>query len=100
MTIEKKGGPLPAGPFFRGLGHDLTETEVREKLIDLLQHKIPLGEFEQWLVGESWNMHQDSTQDTQDLVSSIELLLAERSSGELSDEDFYHELRSLVDQVA
>ena len=78
----------------------IAEKEVRNKLLSFLQKRLSLGDFEAWLVSESWNMHQDSTPAAQDLVSAIELLLAERSGHELNDFEFRKELSSLADNIS
>ena len=77
----------------------IRESEVREKLEDLLSDEFCLEDFEDWLVQRSWNMHLDSSSAAQDLVSAIELALSEHSSGHLSDEQLRADLQSLLDRV-
>lgn len=74
----------------------MTELEIRKRLIQLLLGKISLDVFEDWLVRESWNMHQAADKGTLDLVSALELRLAEHSSGHLTEEGLRQELRSFV----
>jgi len=44
-----------------------------------------LDAFEDWFVARSWNIHQSGDQPSIDLVSEIELHLAEFSSGHWSE---------------
>jgi hypothetical protein len=74
----------------------IAESQIRERLIRFLRNEVSLGEFEDWLVQNSWNMHKDSEEAAQKLVSAIELRLAEHSSGHLSDCELRDELRPFV----
>jgi len=74
----------------------ISELEVRRKLSELLACQLSLEEFEDWLVQRSWNMHLDSSAGAQDLVSTLELALSEHSSGHLSEESLFDQLRSLL----
>ena len=40
---------------------------VHARLNELLNGSLPLDEFEDWLVGASWNMHQLADSDVQAL---------------------------------
>jgi hypothetical protein len=77
----------------------IREGAVRERLAQLLDGQFDLAEFEDWLVQASWNMHRDSDPSAQDLVSSIELALAEYSSGHVSSAELRSALASLLDKV-
>src|SRR5690349_19793722 len=77
----------------------IMESEVREKLIAFLRNEISLRDFEDWLVSESWNMHLDSSREAQELVSAIELALAEYSSGHQTYSEVRNEFISLLDNV-
>ena len=74
----------------------IVESEIREKLGRFLSKEISLDQFEDWLVQRSWNMHEDSPEAAQKLVASIELRLAEHSSGHLDEGSLHNELRPLV----
>lgn len=74
----------------------LAESEIRDRLARYLAKEIPLEEFEDWFVQQSWNMHQGSPEAAQMLASAIELRLAEHSSGHLTEEELQQELRSFV----
>lgn len=75
------------------------ESEVREKLLDVLHDELPLEEFAEWLASARRDMHLDSTAEAQDLVSSVSLLLYEHFEGHLSEARVLDELMSLVSQA-
>jgi len=77
----------------------IREVEVRQQLAALLSGELDLETFEDWLVQRSWNMHLDSSSGAQDLVSAVELALAEHSSDHLSEEGLHDKLLSLLDPV-
>src|SRR5439155_1462272 len=77
----------------------IMESEIRDKLIAFLRDEIPLSAFEDWLVSKSWNMHLDSAQEAQELVSAIELELAEYSSGHLKYSELRNNLLHLLDNM-
>jgi len=73
--------------------------EVRNRLADAIEAQLPLDEFEDWFVQQSWNVHQSKDFDLQRLVFAIELWLAERSSGHLDDDGLLRELRTVLSIV-
>jgi len=70
----------------------IQEFEIREKISEFLQYQISLGEFENWLVEHSWNMHLDSPYAAQELVSFIELVLSEYSNGHINTDELRERL--------
>jgi len=70
----------------------IAEHQIRQWLARFLHGEVSLDQFEDWLVGRSWNMHRDSDEAAQKLASAIELRLAEYSSGHLNDEQLRNEL--------
>lgn len=60
--------------------------DLREKVRAAVLREISIDDFEDWLVSNSWNMHQWAPPEVQRLVSYLELRLAEWSSEHLSDE--------------
>jgi hypothetical protein len=74
----------------------ISVSAIRDKLNQLVGGKIALDEFEDWIVAESWNMHQHSDPIAQAFVSAIELRLAEYSDGHLSISDMIDEFRLLL----
>lgn len=74
----------------------IAENSIREKLSRFLRNDISLDQFEDWLAQSSWNMHVDSDPSARKLASSIELRLAEHSSGHLDERALRDELRVFV----
>ena len=64
-----------------------SEIEIREQLARFLAKEISLDTFEDWFAPRSWNFHQASSQVLREMVSEIELLLAEFSSRHLTEDD-------------
>lgn len=74
----------------------MSVAEVRDQVQQLLSGVISQDDFEDWLVGASWNMHQHANAEVQQLVGAIELRLAEYSEGHLDDADLHAELQLLL----
>jgi hypothetical protein len=74
----------------------ITQSQIFRQIESLLANKISLGDFEDWLVRSSWNMHLDSGSEAQELVWKIELILAEHSSGHLDETELRAELKGLA----
>lgn len=74
----------------------IRESEVRQKLVEVVGGKLSLNQFSSWLGRTSWNMHRDSTDAARELVEEVELALAEYSNGDRS----YESLRSEFVRVA
>jgi hypothetical protein len=72
-----------------------TET-IRERLLSYLRQEIDLEQFEDWIAQNSWNAHLSSDLPAQRLANSIELKLAEHSSGHLSESKMRRELLPLL----
>ncbi len=73
--------------------------EVRQKLRAFLSHQLSLDDFEDWLVGHSWNMHVDSSAEVNDLVSAIELALSEHSSQHLDESELRSKLFKVLGEI-
>jgi len=74
----------------------INEAQIRDQLLRYLARQITLNEFEDWIVLQSWNMHQDADAAAQRLVGAIELRLAEYSDDHLTDEALERELKGLI----
>jgi len=68
---------------------------IRETLQNALAGGASFEEFEDWLVGASWNMHQNADLEAQRLAGAIEHRFAEYSSGCLDDTTLREELLAL-----
>src|SRR3990170_8748980 len=74
----------------------VTESEIRCYLVQFLDKDIDLDTFANWFAENTWNIHRQEDQSAQELAYSIELLLAEHSSGHLSKDELRTELLPLV----
>jgi hypothetical protein len=70
--------------------------EIRQHTLRFLEDKLSLDDFEDWLVANSWNVHQSGDPEIIDLVFEIELHLAEFSNGHLDEEELRAALRSTI----
>jgi hypothetical protein len=75
------------------------ELAIRKHLVAYLAGEYSLDQFTDWFVGVSWNIDQHNNPGASALAASIELALAEASSGLFSHEALREELRSLVDDM-
>jgi hypothetical protein len=62
----------------------------------LLADQISLFDFQDWLVGATWDIEQHADPDATDLAYSSKLALAELSRGDISQAAFRQRLRDLV----
>jgi hypothetical protein len=74
---------------------DQIEQSIRQHLADYLAGNISLDDFTSWLVGATWNVWNAGSTGAAELTYSVELALAEHSSGLLPDEELRAELRAL-----
>ena len=73
----------------------ITVQAINERLAELLDGSVPLGEFEDWIVAKSWNMHVSSDATAQRFVGAIEVRLAEFHQDHLSEDELLEELREV-----
>ena len=77
----------------------LRESEVREKLVDVLQGDLSLEDLSDWLSSARRNMHLDSLPAAQELAGSVSLVLYEFFEGYLSESEALSDLRGFVNDV-
>ena len=77
----------------------LTGNELKERIQSVLDHKLSIEEFEDWLVPNSWNIHLWAPRFLQDLVFGVELRLAELEKGHFGEDEFRSELESLLQEI-
>src|SRR4051794_1351435 len=77
----------------------IRESDVRQKIVKVVEREISIPDFIRWIMGNDWNMRQDSSTSAVNLVSDIHLLLAERDYLSLDDTSFLQEL-SMLSQVS
>jgi hypothetical protein len=61
-----------------------------------INREISVADFYRWLMLNSWNMHQDSSQSAIDLASELHLLFAERDDLILDDAAILRQLAALA----
>lgn len=80
-----------------GIGDsDMLINEIRDQVANYLAQKLSLEEFEDWIVQNTWNIHQSSDESCKKLAYAIEGKLAEYSSGDIAEESLRKELAPLV----
>lgn len=73
-----------------------SDLEIREQLARYLAREISLQDFEDWFAPRAWNIHEATSPALQELVSEIELLLAEFSNGDWTEKELRRMLSPLV----
>jgi len=74
----------------------VSASEIRQKLAGFLAGEIDLDTFEDWIVRNTWDVHQWGDEDARNLSYAIELRLSEHSSGHLPESELKRELRPFV----
>jgi hypothetical protein len=70
---------------------------ISSRLREYLANEISLGELHDWLAPIIWDVEESGDNEAASLAHEIELLLAEKNAGHLSDEQFREALRVLAD---
>jgi len=73
-----------------------SEIELRQELARYLKGQCTLKDFEDWFVPRSWNIDQNSNPSLHNLVSQIELSLAEFGNGDWTEEELRQEFGILL----
>ena len=73
------------------------ETTIRQHLVSYLAGEISPEDFTDWLVGMAWNIEHTGNASARELTYSIELALAEASSGLWTPDELHAELRALLE---
>jgi hypothetical protein len=71
------------------------EQSIRHRLTSYLAGNLSLDDFTEWLVGATWNIGSTGDVAASELAYSIELALAEHSSGLLTLDELRSELGAL-----
>lgn len=80
-----------------GLGASMLKIhDLKNQMASFLSGGITLDAFDDWFAQASWNMHLDSEPEVQMLAAKIELLLAEHTSGHLSEPELRSALASAL----
>jgi hypothetical protein len=72
------------------------ESAIRHHLVAYLGGELSLDQFTDWFVGMSWDIDRIESPNAYALAASIELALAEASSGLLTLEGLQDELSKLA----
>jgi hypothetical protein len=74
----------------------VSSSQIRGKLADYLSHRVDLDSFEDWLVQETWNIHQWGSRSAEVLTFAIEEALSEYSSDHISTRRLREELSYIL----
>jgi hypothetical protein len=74
--------------------------ETRQWLGRYLAGEIPLRTFEDWLVPMTWQLGAGMDPAVTDLISEIELALAEHSNGQWTEAELREHFRALLERAA
>lgn len=77
---------------------DPLASSIHEQIIAFLVGDLSLPEFQDWLVGATWDVEQRSPQSV-DLTYEIKLALAEHSRGDISAHALRERLSDLAETV-
>ncbi|MBA2597221.1 MAG: hypothetical protein H0V00_11425 [Chloroflexia bacterium] len=75
---------------------DPLTSSIRDQITALLADEISLLEFQDWLVGATWDIERHADPDVADLTYSSKLALAELSRGDISPTAFRERLRDHI----
>ena len=73
-----------------------SDLELRHKLLQFLKNEFSLKEFEEWFVPRSWQFNENATPALKSLVGDIELLLAEYSNKDWTQEELRAKIAPLI----
>lgn len=74
----------------------VSSSQIRDYLAQLLDNKIDVGVFEDWLIQNTWNIHQSGSTAAEALTFAIEESLSEYSSGHLDEIRLHEELSQVL----
>jgi hypothetical protein len=66
--------------------------EIRRRVARFLANQIDADHFEDWIVQNTWNIHQQGDESLQKLAYALDALLAEYSSGQIDEPALRREL--------
>lgn len=74
----------------------VSASQIRKRLAAYLDRRIALDAFEDWLVQNTWNIHQSGSLAAESLTFAIEESLSEYSSNHLTEQQLRNELFGLL----
>jgi hypothetical protein len=72
------------------------ELDVRRRAKDYVEGRSALADFGLWLAGLSWGLDEEADPELRELVSSIELKIAEFSSTAWNESELKHFIRVIA----
>lgn len=76
----------------------ISVNQIREQLASYVANELAFPLFEDWLLAHSWNMHQDSSSEAQQLVHEIKSSIYEYLDGYIDENNLRARLRPYVQQ--
>jgi len=74
----------------------VSSSQIREQMARFLDGSIDLTIFEDWLISNTWNIHQDGSEAAESLTFAIEEALADHSSGRMTEQQLRKELYDII----
>jgi hypothetical protein len=75
---------------------DSLTSSIHCRIVTLLADQISLFDFQDWLVGATWDVEQHADSEATDLTYSSKLALAELSRCDISQAAFRERMRDLL----
>lgn len=69
------------------------EQSIREAIRQYIAGRIPLREFQEWFASRTWDVGAESDDNLRRLVNEIDLLVAEFSNGDWTEEELKSNLQ-------
>lgn len=76
---------------------DSLALNIRERIIAFLAGELSLADFQEWLVGATWDIEERGELDALDLNYEIKLALAEHSRGDINLSELRARLHNQVE---
>jgi hypothetical protein len=70
---------------------------LRDQITALLAGETPLPDFQDWLIGATWNVEEQNDPRAIDMTYEIKLAMAEHARGDISLEEFHERLQHIVE---
>lgn len=74
----------------------VASNSVRKIIIDYVTKRASISDLDAWLARNTWDMHLDSSPDSQQLVGDVELRISEFGMGAITEEELRGELLKLL----
>lgn len=74
----------------------VSSSQIRNELAFVVAGILPLDDFEDWFVQNTWNVHNTGSKAAEVLTFAIEEALSEYTSGHISESKLRQELESVL----